>query len=122
MPYERVWVPELNAYKIVGEMTGEELLQSMQNLPAGATQWGWNAQSGTFAYGTQYESRQEVYEQPPIEMTPFLVDLGKVLSVPSLAPAVAPQPSTGTAIGMATGMGVMATLLLIVFAMGKGRK
>ena len=74
MPYERIWVPELQAWKIVGELTGEEALALSKTIPAGMTQWGWGARSGTFAYGTTTDSHLQTYEAPPAELSHILIN------------------------------------------------
>ncbi len=74
MAYTRVWVPELNAYKIIGEISGEEAAALSATIPEGSTQWGWGARSGTFAYGTSENSRIQTYTAPTQEVAPILQD------------------------------------------------
>jgi len=73
MPYERVWIPDLQQWKIIGEITGEEALALSASIPAGMTQWGWGAASGTFAYGTTTDSKLKAYETPPAIISQYLI-------------------------------------------------
>jgi hypothetical protein len=73
MPYERVWIPDLQQWKIIGELSGEEALALSESIPAGMTQWVWGASSGTFAYGNILNSRLTTYESPPASVSKYLI-------------------------------------------------
>jgi hypothetical protein len=130
--YTRVWVPELNAYKIIGELTGEEALELSKTIPEGSTQWGWNAGTGTFAYGDTTNSRIDLYQTPPPEVAHTLRDMPEIsldiatgqlsaTGTPSKesAPFTPSAPASSNGLPMAAGLGIMAMLMLFVFAAGR---
>jgi len=150
MPYERIWVPELNAWKIIGEITGEEALAMTNTIPIGSTQWGWNAQSGTFAYGTSQDSRSGgSFSTPPATVSPILRDTRRAVNVdvpaeyrrtpasdtvviPGLADTyqglrpqhytpVSTTPGESPIPALIGGLGIVGALVLAIFAMGKKR-
>jgi hypothetical protein len=149
MAYTRVWIPELNAYKIIGEISGEEALQLSATIPEGSTQWGWSAGSGTFAYGTSEESRQIEYESPeyaPGIVPTILIDTAPGIQSPGWSPEgkYTPPVSNGGTGGngatrtwtpppettptptnlpaMVAGIGVFGALCLAMFAFRGKRK
>jgi hypothetical protein len=119
MPYERVYIPELGKWKIIGELTGEEALALSATIPAGMTQWGWNAQSGTFAYGTSLESRLVVYSAPPETVSGLLVNRPDTYR-PDMTITTTYPEITGSAIGadqgamLALGISILIGLPLLL--------
>lgn len=77
MPYKRIWIPDLQAWKIVGELSGEEALALSATIPQGMTQWGWNASTGVFAYGNQYQSQLQTFETIPVNVRNYLIQFPK---------------------------------------------
>jgi len=110
MPYKRVYIPELGEWKIIGELTGEEALALSATIPQGMTQWGWNARTGTFAYGTQYNSQLQTFATIPVNVRDYLVQFPKDVPYDPTGPYL--SNVTGTM--LAVGLGILIGLPLLL--------
>ncbi len=101
MPYSRVWIPELNAYKIIGEDTGE--YEAARLAMPEATQFNLTAKSGVIvASSPDYSvpgviNEGEVIAVAKFEPTPVIA---QPESTPVVAQAAFIEPKRGVAAGV----------------------
>ncbi len=107
MPYSRVWIPELNAYKIIGEDTGE--YEAARLAMPEATQFNLTAKSGVIvASSPDYSvpgviNEGEVIAVAKFEPTPVIA---QPESTPVVAQAAFIEPKRGVAVAEAAMAGV----------------
>ena len=126
MPYTRVWIPELNQWKIIGEDTGEykEIYDAYPgatqiNIPASTGQVLITTPTGMEIVGAIPDVGQIRYLERPYEITPY---------TPPLSGEFTPTKSTWYGDTYSPGgfnflgIGIIGLISLIALAFGKKRK